>query len=278
MSQTHALRIVIAEDDAFVRQNLFDVLSNSGHLVLTTHNGRAAYDEIVNSESRGEIIDLLITDVQMPELNGVQLLEAIENESIYLPVLAMSGYGDKELLLQLMQRGCREYLDKPFAPATLLKRIEDLMEKERKYRYSFNKYIEKLSQIRPNPVSHSFYTNKDLTIRTRELGGFVVVDVKGELVSDAALKVRDAVESVLAKGILNIMINFTQVRLINNFGMGAIVFLWKQIQEKKGVLRLVSGNAYLKSKLQDLNLGRVITIYHDEEEFIDHEGITAVSA
>jgi CheY-like chemotaxis protein len=107
---------------------LEDVLSEAGHRILAAADGRAALE--LATEYTGAV-DLLITDVVMPEMSGPDLASRITPLRPSVIVLYMSGYTDHALL----HRGAIEqgaaFLQKPFLPESLLSKIDELLSARR---------------------------------------------------------------------------------------------------------------------------------------------------
>ncbi|MCW7754413.1 SpoIIE family protein phosphatase [Desulfobotulus sp. H1] len=123
--------ILIAEDENHTRLGLSLILRKAGYKVSLAEDGLAAL-AILRKTRRGEMdIDLFLTDVQMPGLTGLELLEAMKREDIFIPVVAITGYGDKDMVVSLMRRGCRDYLDKPFTPDEVQTCIASILERHR---------------------------------------------------------------------------------------------------------------------------------------------------
>jgi signal transduction histidine kinase/DNA-binding response OmpR family regulator len=120
--------ILLVEDQAAIRMLLEDVLSEAGHLVLAAADGRAALDA---AQQYTGAVDLLITDVVMPEMSGPDLASQIALVRPGMIVLFMSGYTDHALL----RRGAIEqgtaFLQKPFLPESLLSKIDELLSARR---------------------------------------------------------------------------------------------------------------------------------------------------
>jgi signal transduction histidine kinase len=76
-------------------------------------------------------VDLIITDIQMPEMDGVTLLEKLAEQAISVPVLALTAYGDRSLLIELLRRGCSDYLDKPVDETQLLEHVQTMLQRRR---------------------------------------------------------------------------------------------------------------------------------------------------
>ncbi|MCP4152940.1 MAG: SpoIIE family protein phosphatase [bacterium] len=122
-------RIILAEDEEHARLTLTMVLNNSGFEVVAAADGKEALDALVTAEKEDNPFDLLITDIQMPRLTGIQLLDELEKRNIHLSILVISGFGDKRTVIQLMRRGCSDFIEKPFFPKELVFSIEAILEK-----------------------------------------------------------------------------------------------------------------------------------------------------
>jgi CheY-like chemotaxis protein len=101
-----------------------DVLSEAGHRVLSAGNGRAALRMV---ESHPNRIDLLVTDVVMPEMSGPELATQVARLRPSLIVLYISGFTDDALLHRGVIEEGTAFLQKPFLPETLLIRIDELL-------------------------------------------------------------------------------------------------------------------------------------------------------
>jgi len=116
--------ILVAEDQAAIRLLAEDVLSEAGHQVMTAPNGRAALEL---AEGHSGAIDLLITDVVMPGMNGPELASHLNRARPGLLVLYTSGYTDHALLHGGVIETGTAFLQKPFLPQSLLARVEELL-------------------------------------------------------------------------------------------------------------------------------------------------------
>jgi len=105
--------ILIADDEQNTLLTMQFILEVADYRVTTVDNGRAAVDMILEAREAGSPIDLLITDIQMPDLTGLELMDELNRLKIDMPLLAITGYGNKELIAELTDRGCGKLLDKP---------------------------------------------------------------------------------------------------------------------------------------------------------------------
>ena len=113
-------RILIADDNADMREYLTNMLRNAGYDVRQVDDGRQALDAI-----RAELPDLVISDVMMPGLDGLGLVALLRNDprTAALPVLLLSARAGQEASIEGLQAGADDYLVKPFAAAELLARV-----------------------------------------------------------------------------------------------------------------------------------------------------------
>lgn len=118
--------ILVAEDEEHTRLSLNLLLKRAGYEVSAVSDGGRALEFLEKDRS----VDMLLTDVQMPEMDGLELLRNLRQNDIKLPVIVFTGYGEKEILVELLREGCQEYLDKPFRENDLLERIDKVFNLE----------------------------------------------------------------------------------------------------------------------------------------------------
>jgi two-component system cell cycle sensor histidine kinase/response regulator CckA len=116
--------ILLAEDEEMVRELAHEVLTAYGYKVLIAANGGAA---LLICEQQEEPVDLLITDVVMPEMSGLELATRLRKIRPNLKVLYMSGYTDNAVMLQGVQEG-ENFLQKPFTPFALGERVRTVLD------------------------------------------------------------------------------------------------------------------------------------------------------
>jgi two-component system response regulator FlrC len=116
------LPILVVEDDPDLREALSDTLTLSRYRVHTAVDGAHAI-ELLNEHAVG----LVITDVQMPNMNGITLLHEIKSRWPHLPVLLMTAYGVISQAVEAMREGASNYMVKPFDVADLLAQVARYM-------------------------------------------------------------------------------------------------------------------------------------------------------
>ena len=122
--------ILLADDEGPLRRSLKLILRQAGFKVTAVQDGQMALKTILDLEQSSENVDLLMTDLQMNGLTGMELIEELNVRRIRIPVLVITGFGNKDVVVQLLRKGCVEYIDKPLDPYDVLSRVERLMLKE----------------------------------------------------------------------------------------------------------------------------------------------------
>jgi adenylate cyclase len=137
MSPTGASALVV-DDDAMNRMVLQRSLEREGHAVRVAANGRAALELL-----RSEPFDIVLLDVLMPEMDGLELLELIQSDDELraTPVIMISALEDMASVVRCIELGAEDYLPKPFDPVLLRARINGCLTKKR-LRDVERKYLE----------------------------------------------------------------------------------------------------------------------------------------
>jgi sigma-B regulation protein RsbU (phosphoserine phosphatase) len=124
-----AKHVLIVDDEPHLRFAVAIALRKEGYMVSEAENGESAFEMILTRHRLASQYDLLILDIQMPAMSGIELIDELRKHDITIPVFAVSGFGDKALLLELLRRGCSEFLDKPFMPEEIIRRTRSILQK-----------------------------------------------------------------------------------------------------------------------------------------------------
>lgn len=118
-------KILIAEDEDTIRLNLTTYLEKHGYSVIAASNGKMAHDIIKDNPD----IDLLLTDIIMPEMDGRDLVNHIrENEQTKdLPIIMISGFVPFHEIVEILEHGTTKFLPKPIKMAEVLENIEECL-------------------------------------------------------------------------------------------------------------------------------------------------------
>jgi response regulator NasT len=170
MFMAQQLRLVIADDESIIRMNLKETLVGLGYLVVAdTGDGVSAVN--LAKELRP---DLVIMDIKMPKLDGIQAAKILTEEQI-APVLLLTAYSDRELVERAREAGVVNYIVKPFRDAELLPAIEIALARYSEFR-EMDKEINDLKE----------------TLETRKL----VERAKGVLMDTQGLKEQEAFRKI----------------------------------------------------------------------------------
>lgn len=113
-------RVLIVDDSDEVRDIIASlILEPAGYRVLTANNGADGFRLLVEANP-----DLLILDEQMPGMTGIQVLRAMRDQNIQVPVIFMTAFGSEDLAVQAFRLGVRDYVIKPFEPQEMARAIE----------------------------------------------------------------------------------------------------------------------------------------------------------
>lgn len=115
-------RILVIDDEDLVRFTVEQILIAAGHVVATAENGAAGV-----RRQREIPFDLVITDIMMPERDGIETIRALKAEFPNLPIIAISGggrMGNLNYLEMVKDFGVASTIPKPFTPEDILARVD----------------------------------------------------------------------------------------------------------------------------------------------------------
>ena len=117
-------KILLVDDDEQLRELLVETLTEAGHSVTVAANGRDA--QLILDH---QIYDLIVSDVQMPVMNGIELLQWVRN-NVQTPLILMSGFSRLLELMKPKDIGAKAFLSKPFQPSELLSLVDKSLASE----------------------------------------------------------------------------------------------------------------------------------------------------
>lgn len=125
-------RILVAEDDPDMRRLLTTVLERFGYRVEDAESGVALYDALRRLRSSGEPPALILSDVRMPGLDGIRLVEYVRGWGWTIPVVLITAFCDDEVLDRAWAAGATLVLSKPFPMADLANVVGRLAPRRRR--------------------------------------------------------------------------------------------------------------------------------------------------
>lgn len=124
---TRPAHLVLAEDDAELRQLLASALRNDGYEIITARDGDELAGHLGSLCLRHEFPDLIITDVRMPGASGLEVLESLRETQWTTPVIVITSFGDDAVHRQAELLGAARVFDKPFDVDELRTCVRDLL-------------------------------------------------------------------------------------------------------------------------------------------------------
>lgn len=117
--------VYIVDDDEAVRQSLAFLLSSAGHAVRLYDSATAFLAGLAGIKG-----GCLITDIRMPGMTGLELLQALNAKACALPAIVITGHGDIPLAVEAMKAGAVDFIEKPFDDTAILNAVKAALERE----------------------------------------------------------------------------------------------------------------------------------------------------
>ncbi len=148
------MKILLLEDDAVLAESLKEYLELEGYEVDTVRSGEEVFDHTFEQR-----YDLYILDINVPDINGLEVLKALKEADDSTPAIYISAMTEIEYITQGFEAGAVDYLKKPFNPEELLVRLQHhLREKEETILYKDIVYYPKNGRI--DLQGESFYLSE----------------------------------------------------------------------------------------------------------------------
>ena len=131
--------IFFVDDEPSVCDAMSEALEQTGSKVTSFNCAKKCLEKL-NSRR----CDLLIADLKMPEMDGIELLIEAKRLKPWLPVLIISGYGDVPKAVRAMQEGAVDFLEKPIETETFLQKVKSVLQQNRDFNNFMNKSLTKM--------------------------------------------------------------------------------------------------------------------------------------
>jgi two-component system chemotaxis response regulator CheY len=119
--------VLVVDDEPYVRTIVRLLLEKAGYDVLEATNGEAAIEALNAGENR-LVMDVVICDIRMPKINGIQAIEYFQREYPHVPVIVLTAYPETQMAVSFMRSGVTDYLVKPVDAQKLMGAVERAME------------------------------------------------------------------------------------------------------------------------------------------------------
>ena len=120
------IRILIADDEPLIRKSLYEALRIEGYEAEMASDGEEAWEKIETTP-----VDIVIADIKMPKLSGIDLLKRLKAKYPEFPVILITGYGTIEQAVEAMRLGASDYITKPIMDGEIKIVIKKLLEQKR---------------------------------------------------------------------------------------------------------------------------------------------------
>jgi DNA-binding response OmpR family regulator len=119
--------IFLAEDEESLRFTMTLMLRQADFEVSHSGNGMEAYRRIIDASKSTRPVDLLITDIQMPQLTAEELIARLSDQGLILPIIVITGYPEEEIDSELAGNGLITCLNKPFEPGVFMHSVRHML-------------------------------------------------------------------------------------------------------------------------------------------------------
>ena len=117
--------ILVADDEKSIRLTIKQALSTQGHDIRVAVDGSTALEQLKKAPA-----DLLLLDIQMPGMDGIEVLQAAMEQQPSLKVIMVSAHGSIDNAVDAMKLGAVDYLQKPFTPTELRETVDRVLNQE----------------------------------------------------------------------------------------------------------------------------------------------------
>lgn len=160
------LTLLYVEDDIQVREKFVIILNKLFKKVFIANDGVEALEQYVQSNREGSYIDLIISDISMPNMNGVTFLEQVRKIDQYIPFIFTTAYSNSEYLISSIKQGVTNYFVKPVDAKEIIFQIQkncELKQKEQElahYQHEIQEYMNVIDKV---AIISVFDLNGELT-------------------------------------------------------------------------------------------------------------------
>ena len=127
-------RILIIDDEADVREVLKIHLESGGYRVIEASDGEEGIKKMREGANLLQV-GVIITDLRMPKVNGIGMIEYLRKNAPSKPILVITGYPDPELAISLIKKGVKAYLIKPVEKDVLLEKVKKILASPQEFNY-----------------------------------------------------------------------------------------------------------------------------------------------
>lgn len=128
--QTYQGGILVVDDEPDIRRVVRMALEKLNYYVIEAEDGQQAIT-LLNEGEHPMVIDVIITDIRMPNINGIEAMDYLQREYPSVPLIVLTGFPDLDLAMQLMKQGVTDYLVKPVEQEKLASAVANALTQRR---------------------------------------------------------------------------------------------------------------------------------------------------
>ena len=161
MNEQGKSTLLVVDDDPYILESITTLLTAYGHTVYACKNASEAMNVVEEMD-----LDLVLTDIKMPQVTGIDLLQKIHSYNQQLPVILMTGFADVDIAVDAVKKGAFDFITKPYNPDYLLHSLEKaakytrFMQMEKNYK----DMLEDTVRIRTRELADALTMVKNLSI------------------------------------------------------------------------------------------------------------------
>lgn len=235
-------RVLIVEDDINLLEGVRTVLEIEGYSVMTAENGNEAL-RVLHGGSSGQPVmpDLIVSDIMMPQMDGIELLQAVRKEEAWvnIPFIFLTARGERGDVQRGKQLGVDDYLVKPFDPQDLLIAVEARLNRQRALNRARSNEVSDVKRRILTILNHEFRTPLTFVVayadmlneheNSRLSDEDMLLFLRG--VSTGAVRLRRLIENFIT------LVEFEMGEAQRNYALRR-----SPMRDVSGILRAVQGN------------------------------------
>jgi len=160
MSDQGKPKLLVVDDDPYILDSISTLLREFGYSVLTSQSGREAIKMVKETE-----FDLVLTDIKMPQVTGIEVLQSIHAHNPQIPVILMTAFAELDVAVDAIKKGAFDFITKPYNPDYLLHSLEKATKYTRfiQMEKNYKDMLEDTVRIRTHELADALMMVKNLS-------------------------------------------------------------------------------------------------------------------
>jgi len=263
-------KILVIDDESGIRSSLKGILEDEGYSVKTTETGENGFDLL-----RYENFDLVLLDIWLPEMNGIEVLKKIKSKNEKIQVVMISGHGSVESAVRATKLGAFDFLEKPLTLEKVVLTVKNALKQS--YLEEENIQLRERMKSRYHLVGKSKATNKikEALITAAESGGRVLISGENGTGKEHVARLIHQQSSRKTRHFVQINCGAIPHDMFKTELLGYIEDAFSETQkEKKGKLLSADGGILFLDEVSELSLESQVML----EQILNESRFTPVGA